>query len=93
MNNYEGLFILKPDLKDEDAKIAFKVIDDLVIKNGGNVKKEEIWGKRPLAYPVKKFKEGHYYKLDFEAPSDIVAKLDAACKLNADIIRAMISRR
>ncbi len=93
MNSYEGLFIIKPELKDEDAKNVFKVLNDLVAKNGGSVKKEEIWGKRPLAYPVKKFKEGHYYKLDFEASGDIVAKLEGACKLNADIIRTMISRR
>lgn len=93
MNNYEGLFIVKPDLKDEDAKNVFKVVNDLVTKSGGSVKKEEIWGKRPLAYPVKKCKDGYYYKLDFEAPGETVAKLEAACKLNGDIIRAMISRR
>jgi len=93
MNNYEGLFIIKPDLNEESAKGVFKALNDLVAKNGGSVKKEEVWGKRPLAYPVKKFKEGHYYKLDFEAPSEAVAKVEAACKLNADIIRTMISRR
>lgn len=93
MNNYEGLFIVKPDLKDEDAKNVFKVVNDLVAKNGGSVKKEEVWGKRQLAYPVKKFKEGHYYKLDFQAPAEAVLKVEAACKLNADIIRTMISRR
>jgi len=93
MNNYEGLFIVKPDIKDEDVKNVFKVINELVVKSGGTVKKEDVWGKRPLASLVKKCKEGHYLKLDFEAPSETVAKLEAACKLNTDIIRAMISRR
>jgi small subunit ribosomal protein S6 len=93
MNNYEGLFIIKPDLNEESVKGVFKTLGDLVAKSGGSVKKEEAWGKRPLAYPVKKFKEGHYYKLDFEAPSEAVSKVEAACKLNGDIIRAMISRR
>ena len=93
MNNYEGLFIVKPDIKDEDVKNVFKVISELVVKSGGTVKKEDVWGKRPLASLVKKCKEGHYLKLDFEAPGETVAKLEAACKLNTDIIRAMISRR
>jgi len=93
MNNYEGLFIVKPDIKDEDVKNVFKVINELVVKSGGTVKKEDVWGKRPLASLVKKCKEGHYLKLDFEAPGETVAKLEAACKLNTDIIRAMISRR
>ena len=92
-NNYEGIFIVKPDLKEEDAKNVFKAIAEQVTKQTGAVKKEEIWGKRPLAYPVKKRKEGYYYKLDFTAPSAAVAKLEAAYKLNADILRTMITKR
>ncbi|MDP2912566.1 MAG: 30S ribosomal protein S6 [Candidatus Omnitrophota bacterium] len=94
MNNYEGIFIIKPDLKEEDVKNVFKSINDFVVKNGGTVKKEENWGKKQLAYPVRKLKEGYYYKLDFDAPSDAILKLEAAYKLNdAVILRTMITRR
>ncbi|MBN2453002.1 MAG: 30S ribosomal protein S6 [Candidatus Omnitrophica bacterium] len=93
MNNYEGVFIIRPEIKEEDVKNIFKTINDMVSKNGGNIKKEEPWGKRPLSYPVNKLKEAYYYKLDFEAPSSAVAKVEAACKLNADIARIMITRR
>jgi len=93
MNNYEGIFIINPGIKEEDVKNVFKAICDMVTKNGGSVKKEEPWGKRQLAYPISKFKEAYYYKLDFESPSDCVAKVEAACKLNADVVRAMITRR
>ena len=93
MNNYEGLFILKPELKEEELKNAYKAIGDSVTKNGGTITKEEPWGKRLFAYPVKKAKEGYYYKLDFTAPPSVVAKLEGACKLNADILRTMITKR
>lgn len=93
MNNYEGLFIIKPDLKEEDIKNAFKVIGETVSKAGGDVKKEDIWGKKPLVYPVKKFKEGYYYKLDFSAPPGSIEKMEGAYKLNANILRMMITRR
>jgi len=93
MNNYEGIFIIKPDIKEEDVKNVFKTIGDLVTKSGGTVKKEDVWGKRLLAYPIKKFKEANYYKLNFEAPADAVLKIESACKLNADIVRMMITRR
>jgi small subunit ribosomal protein S6 len=93
MNNYEGLFILKPDLKEEDVKNLFKAITDSVTKNGGAVVKEESWGKKQLAYPVRKFREGYYYKLDFTAPSAAIAKLEEGFKLNQDILRTMITRR
>lgn len=93
MENYEGLFIIKPEIKEEDLKGIFTAINDNVTKNGGSVKKEEVWGKRQLAYPVKKAKEGHYYKLDFTAPTNVISKLEEAFKLNADILRTMITRR
>ena len=93
MGNYEGLFIIKPDIKEEDVKGIYKVISDSITKNGGNIKKEDIWGKKQLAYPVKKFKEGFYYKLDFAAPTNAIAKLEEAYRLNSDILRTMITRR
>ena len=93
MNNYEGIFMIKPDLKEEDVKNIFKAINDSVINNGGSIKKEESWGKKQLAYPVKKFKEGYYYKLDFTTESTSISKLENAYKLNQDILRTMITRR
>lgn len=93
MENYEGLFIIKPDIKEEDVKNIFKSIADNVTKNGGSVKKEEVWGKRQLAYPVKKAKEGYYYKLDFAAPTNAIIKLEEIFRLSEDILRTMITRR
>ncbi len=93
MGNYEGLFIIKPDIKEEDVKGVYKVISDSVTKNGGSITKEDIWGKRQLAYPVKKFKEGFYYKLDFTAPTNVIVKLEEAYRLNSDILRTMMTRR
>ena len=62
-------------------------------KNGGAIKKEENWGKKQLVYPVKKSKEGYYYKLDFTAPPEAVEKLKAGYRLNADILRTMVTKR
>ena len=93
MNDYEGIFIIKHELKEEDVKKVFAAISDSVTKSGGAVKKEENWGKRQLVYPVKKAKEGYYYKLDFTAPPDSIEKLEAAHRLNADILRTMVTKR
>ena len=93
MENYEGIFIIKPEVKDEDVKNVFKVISDSVTKHGGTIKKEEPWGRRQLAYPVKKAKEGHYYKLDFSVATETIAKLEEAYRLNDNILRTMITRR
>ena len=92
-NNYEGIFVIKPDLNEEDVKGVFKAIGDSITKNSSTIKKDENGGKRPLAYPVKKFKEGYYYKVDFTAPPEAISKLEAAYKLNAAVLRVMITRR
>ena len=93
MENYEGVFIIKPEIKEEDVKNVFKVIADSVTKHGGTIKKEEPWGRRQLVYPVKKAKEGYYYKLDFSGEGSSITKLEEIYKLNPDILRAMITRR
>jgi len=93
LENYEGIFIIKSEIKEEDMKKVFKVIMDSVTKYGGAIKKEEPWGKRQLVYPVKKQKDGYYYKLDFSAPTEAIAKLEEVYRLNDDILRTMITRR
>jgi len=93
MNNYEALFIIKPDIKEEDLKNVSKAISDAVVKHSGTINKEESWGKKQLAYPIEKIRDGYYYKLEFTAPAEAIAKLEAGYKLNAEILRMMITRR
>ena len=93
MNNYEGIFIIKHELSEEDVKKVFASVSESVIKSGGAVKKEENWGKRQLIYPIKKAKEGYYYKLDFTAPSQAITILEGIYKLNPEILRVMITKR
>ena len=93
MNNYEGIFIIKHELKEEDVKQLFASISDSVTKSGGAIVKEENWGKRQLIYPVKKATEGYYYKLDFTAPAAAITTLEGGYKLNPDILRVMITKR
>jgi len=93
MNNYEGIFIIKHELNEEDVKKVFAAVSDSVTKSGGAIKKEENWGKRQLIYPIKKAKEGYYYKLDFTAPPSAITTLEGTYRLNPDILRVMISKR
>jgi small subunit ribosomal protein S6 len=93
VENYEALFIIKPDITEENVKGIIKTIADAVVKASGAIKKEENWGKKQLAYPVKKFKEGFYYKLEFTAPTNSIIKLEETYRLNSDILRAMVTRR
>ena len=93
MKKYEAMFIVKPDLSEEDKKFLFSQISDVVAKNNGNVSQADIWSeKRKLYFPIKKYREGIYYLMNFTIAADAITKLNHAYKLNENILRVLITK-
>ena len=92
MKNYEALFVLKPGQEDSIKKVTASIADSIK-KNKGNIIKEDNWGKRTLAYPIKKHQEGVYYKLNFSIDSLSIENLNRTYKLNSGILRTLIIKR
>lgn len=90
MRTYEALYILSPEVDDDGIQTTAKEIENLVTSNGGAIVRSEIWGRRKLAYEVKRFSEGSYILLRFQAGPDFVAKLTLTFKLNESVIRSQI---
>jgi small subunit ribosomal protein S6 len=90
VKQYEAIFIIKPALDDKQIDGVMLSATSMITKKGGNVIKDEKWGKRVLAYPIKKQKEGVYYKVDFDADADKISDLKREYSLNLDILRTMI---
>ncbi len=91
MNKYEGLFIVKPDLSEEERKKVFEQIADGIVKNNGKVVSTNIWSeKRKLTFSIKKFQDGLYYVVDFNIASDGVSKINYIYNLNESILRFLI---
>jgi small subunit ribosomal protein S6 len=90
MRNYEGVFIVSPDLSAEAAKNVITQIQDLVSKNGGRVDGVQEWGKKRLAYKIKKRQEGHYVILNFQLDSDQTKKLEQSLRLNDQLLRFLL---
>jgi small subunit ribosomal protein S6 len=60
---------------------------EFIAKNGGEVTNADRWGRRRLAYPIKKKNAGFYVQLLHKSPTDIVPKLEQAFRLDEDVIR------
>jgi small subunit ribosomal protein S6 len=91
MNKYEAMFVVKPDLSEEDKKTLFGQIQEVMVKNGGQVLKADIWSeKRKLTFTIKKQLEGVYYLVNFNLPTEAIPKIKYAFKLNENILRVMI---
>ncbi|MFA5100458.1 MAG: 30S ribosomal protein S6 [Candidatus Omnitrophota bacterium] len=93
MNKYEAMFIVKPDLSEEEAKTVYASLKDAVTKNGGSVTSADVWSeRRRLAFIIKKQQEGVYYLMKFSAPSDAITKLKYTYGLNEFVLRVLITR-
>ncbi len=90
LRTYETLFIVQPNAADEEVQAVTTGVENLVAQDGGNVLVSDIWGKRRLAYEVKRFNEGIYVLIRFEANPQLIDKLENQFKLNDDIIRYIV---
>ena len=92
MHTYDAVFILEATLdKDAQDKITAD-ITAMITKAKGAVTNMQTWGKRRLAYVIRKKNEGIYYLYDFTMPPQAMKKMEAALKLNEAILRFMIIR-
>ena len=89
MNKYELMFVVNV-ADEEKIKAAVQLVQDVIKKIGGTVDKVDEWGKRALAYEVKKQREGYYVVVDLQADSAQISELDRVIKIHEEIIRHII---
>lgn len=93
MNKYEAMFIVKPDLPEEERKALFAQIHDAVTKNNGNITQGAVWSeKKKLFFPLKKQHEGVYYLLSFSLDPLAVTQIRHTYNLNENILRVLITK-
>lgn len=97
MKKYEAMFIIKPNLKDEEKSAVMKSIKEQISKQQGTVLTDQVWAdKRKLAYDLvplgggTRYKEGMYYLVNFECSPDVVAALKGNYSLNENVLRYLI---
>ena len=93
MNQYEALYIIKPDLDGEATKALVEKFSALVESNGGVVDGIEEIGKRKLAYEINYISEGYYVLMNFSAQPAFPAELERNLKISEDIIRFLVIRK
>ena len=91
MRTYEVLFILSPQVPEEEANTLIAEFRTVGEGTGATLKNEEAWGRRRLAYPIHKFNEGNYHLFVFESEGSL-AELDRRMKNSDRILRHLIVR-
>jgi len=93
LNKYEGIFIIRPNLTEENSKAVLGLIEGEIKKNEGAVEAINGWGRKNLAYSIKKFTEGLYYQIDFSIVPSALRDMERKFRLNDDILRHMMIRK
>jgi small subunit ribosomal protein S6 len=89
---YEVMFILRPDMADEDADKLIAGFTSTVTSGGGQVKSVEKMGRRKLAYVVRKFADGNYVLLTLQASGPVVLELERRLRVTEPVIKFITVR-
>ena len=92
MRSYELVFIVNPELDEDDLTAVRERVEGLIERSSGKVTKVEPWGLRRLAYPVQKQGEGQYVLMQLDIKAQGVAELERDLGLVEPILRHLIVR-
>lgn len=91
MNQYELAVLYHPDLEIDLEKASSKV-EKIITDNGGKITKTDNWGRRKLAYPIKKQEFAVYVFYTVDMPADNVQKVEQTFNITDEVIRFLITR-
>lgn len=91
MISYELVALLHPDLE-IDLEKPIKKIEQIITDTGGKIVKADNWGKRKLAYPIRRQEFAIYHYWEAELPTDGIAKVDKALNITDEVLRHLITK-
>jgi small subunit ribosomal protein S6 len=89
---YEVMFIVRPDIADEELDKLIAGFEQTVTNGGGTVRSTEKMGRRKLAYLVRKFSEGQYVLMTIDADGPLVAELERRLRVTEPVIKFITVR-
>ncbi len=89
MRQYETGFVLSPTLSEEETAQFVQQMAEIVAQKKGRMVKQDNWGKRRLAFPIKRFQEGVYVFFTYEGAGDISVEMERRFKQTDAVIRFM----
>ncbi len=93
MNSYETIFICLPLSTEEEIDVLIDKVKNLITKEGGEIKNMNKWGKKRLAYPIKRQREGYYVFIEFSSPQEKLKELENLYRVTDKIIRFLTVKK
>ncbi|OGO52670.1 MAG: 30S ribosomal protein S6 [Chloroflexi bacterium RBG_16_69_14] len=92
MRRYELMLVIRPDVADDKSQVIVDRTTRGIVAAGGQIVKVAPWGRRRLAYPIERHREGSYHIILFEAPSDAIVELEHTLLITEEVLRHLVTR-
>ena len=92
MRRYELMLVIAPDVADDRSQAVVDRTTRQIVAAGGQIVKVAPWGRRRLAYPIDRHREGSYHIVLFEAPSEAISELEHSLLITEEVLRHLITR-
>lgn len=92
MRRYELMLVLRPDVPDDKSQALVDRTTRGIVSAGGQIVKVAPWGRRRLAYPIDRHREGSYHIILFEAPSEAIVELEHTLLITEEVLRHLTTR-
>ncbi len=86
------MLIIRPDAPDEKAAAVIDRTTRYVVASGGQIVKVAPWGRRRLAYPIDRHREGSYHIVVFESPAEAILELERSLQITEEVLRFLVTR-
>jgi small subunit ribosomal protein S6 len=92
MRRYELMLIIRPDVPDDKAQSVIDRTTRQITAAGGQILKVAPWGRRRLAYPIDRHREGSYHIILFQAPAASLVDLEHTLLITEEVLRHLVTR-
>lgn len=93
MRPYELVVVISPEVQEEGVTQMNERVGKYITDLGGEIETQNLWGKRRLAYPIKRFIEGTYVLTHFQLDPALSSNLEASLRVNEEVLRHILIRR
>ncbi len=92
MRRYELMLVLRPDIPDDRSQAIIDRTTRQITASGGQIIKVAPWGRRRLAYPIDRQREGSYHIIIFESPAEAIVELERGLLITEELLRHLVTR-
>ena len=86
------MLVIRPDVPDDRSQAVIDRTTRQITASGGQIIKVAPWGRRRLAYPIDRFREGSYHIILFAAPPDAITELEHGLLITEEVLRHLVTR-